>query len=284
VTPKRRERLALARGLIVLLAVGCGASGISSRPPPEAHSRAVEPTPTIPPPPPPRPADAGTTFTDVAGVWRGTLPSSKGLRLEMTLAKLESGQYVRRLNSIDQGAILRAHPITWENGVLRFEIKKVNGVFEGKLDAELRVADGSWVQTGAPKPLVLRRVTDAESETPARETKVRPGAPYAIPLEVSVPFAPRVFKGKGVRHLAYELRLTNLSSSEVRLRSLQVLDGEAALETFEGSHLETMLEQPGDDDVVELARLGPGNVATVYVWLTLGEKADCRASSRIAWR
>jgi murein DD-endopeptidase MepM/ murein hydrolase activator NlpD len=258
------------RVLVFLGLVGCGAA---RTPPGEAGGAVVQPvvssrSATAPP-------DAGIeTFDDVAGVWRGTLGTgAKALRLELTTTKLESGDYVGRLNSIDQGVVLRAHPVAWENGVLRFELKQVGGVFEGKLDAGLRVAEGSWVQSGVTQPLVLRRVKSSENETPAvRETKERPGAPFTMPFEVSVPFGPRVFRGRGARQLAYELRVTNHASSEARLRSLSVLDGETTLETFEGARLEALLEQRSDGEG-ELARLEPGKVMTVYVWLTLAEGA-----------
>src|SRR5262249_8319498 len=67
--------------------------------------------------------------------------------------------------------------ITRDGAELKFEIKPIRGVFEGKINPELTTISGTWKQRGASIPLVLKRT----SELP------RPGNAVAEHKDVFVP-------------------------------------------------------------------------------------------------
>ncbi|MDV9043891.1 M23 family metallopeptidase [Stenotrophomonas sp. RAC2] len=97
-------------------------------------------------------------------------------------------------------------------------------------------------------------------------------APALAPVEARVPFAPPPFTGSdGLRHLAYELHITNYYGDTGVLlpQSLQVFgdDGETPLLSLDGAALRRWVRpSPSDEGAVSIA---PGKRLVVFLWLSL---------------
>jgi hypothetical protein len=74
---------------------------------------------------------------DVAGNWNGTLNlGPTKLRLVFRIGKDASGGLTAKLDSIDQGARnIQVDVVTVKDKALHMEVKSVNGIYEGTLDA-----------------------------------------------------------------------------------------------------------------------------------------------------
>lgn len=116
--------------------------------------------------------------SDIDGAWLGTLEASGGIKLRVVfhIANTENG-LVATLDSLDQGLTgIPVNKVTREGTLLKIEIEKIRGGFEGKISADLNSIDGTWKQ-GGEMPLVLRRMTDkdkAESEPRRPQNPTRP--------------------------------------------------------------------------------------------------------------
>ncbi|MGH9660760.1 MAG: DinB family protein, partial [Bryobacteraceae bacterium] len=91
----------------------------------------------------------------IEGDWSGTLETSNAkLRLALKIGKTSAA-----LISIDQGAQdIAIDPLpTVSDGVVRFEVPKVRGSYQGKLKADGSEMTGEWTQGGNSLPLVFRR-------------------------------------------------------------------------------------------------------------------------------
>jgi hypothetical protein len=96
----------------------------------------------------------------VEGDWQGTLtagPSS--LRLVFHITKGSDGLYLGQLDSLDQGSRIPIDRIQVTGDSVRFELKAVNGMYEGAFGADGHLK-GTWSQ-GAPLPLELTRMSPA---------------------------------------------------------------------------------------------------------------------------
>jgi len=70
--------------------------------------------------------------------------------------------------------------------------------------------------------------------------------PAAIPVDLSVSFAPRPVSAEGQRHLLYELHITNFGRADLTLERLDVLDVTTNIvATYEGNALQGILARPG---------------------------------------
>lgn len=225
------------------------------------------------------------SFSDIAGKWRGALNegTEHALHCELEVARLDSGEYVGRLNSIDQGTMLHAAPISLTGDLFRFELKQVGGVFEGRLNARKDRADGIWSQTGElPQPLVLRRASDG-SPSSKPGVAAAPGSrpPLTMPLAIHNQEPPQVLHGHGKSYLVYELELVNFGASEATLLALEVLAEGKTIARFEGAALEELLERPRDDRLVN-AEIQGGALALAFLWVPLG--AEAKIPSAISHR
>ncbi len=270
--------------LAFLCLVGCAGPAGNYAPPAERLADGV--APALSPPRErscpgrtklPADADAATPhapeFGDVSGVWEGAIDVGDGgqLHARVEIVRLGSGELYGRFHSLDQGSVLEAFPITQANGVLRFELQAVGGVFEGTLDALLAVADGSWTQAGSErKPFVLHHTSADLPGAPQKSVAERDRAPFAMPFSAHIPHEPQPFRGHGQRHLAYELQLANLGSRKATLLSLEVLGDGRGLTTLRGAELERALQQFGDRQL-DRAEVDAGQTLVAFLWLTLPE-------------
>lgn len=106
---------------------------------------------------------AGTN--DVTGNWTGTLDvGTVKLRLGFRISKDASGGLTAKMDSLDQGARnLPVDAVTVNAKTLRLEVKSVNGVYEGTLDAAETKAIGQWTQGPQSLPLVLEKRLGTDS-------------------------------------------------------------------------------------------------------------------------
>lgn len=199
------------------------------------------------------------------GAWQGTLDAGNAkLRLILTVTKTASGAYEGVLNSLDQGATLPIDEITVKENAVRFEIKAVGGIFEGKLNADRTELAGNWMQGGATLPLTFK----PSSGAPPAEAKNAPAPPLTVPLDVAVPVEPTAFQSGGRTHLVYELHVTNLSPAECQLTRVEVT-GDKPLASYDGNELNNMISRPGVSPSTEKPRIGAGLRAVVFLWVTL---------------
>lgn len=98
-----------------------------------------------------------------AAVWQGSLRVSVvELRLVLKLEKSESGDLSGTMDSIDQNA--KDIPISKasENGrVLRLEVSRIGGAYDGELSDDGSEIVGEWAQGGQRMALVLKRIEKA---------------------------------------------------------------------------------------------------------------------------
>lgn len=90
--------------------------------------------------------------------------------------------------------------------------------------------------------------------------------PAAIPVDLSVPFAPRPVSAEGQRHLVYELHVTNFGRTDLTLERIDVLAGVARIvATHEGDSLTGILARPGAPGVPDIRVIAGGLRAVAFL-------------------
>jgi uncharacterized protein len=114
------------------------------------------------------------------GIWSGTLKAGLiDLRLVVKLSKKDDGTWAGTMDSIDQGAKgLVIDVIEIKDGTVRLELKKLKGVYEGKLSEDGKEMTGRWKQAGGDLSLTFRRVDKAPEL--ARPQHPKPPFPYDV--------------------------------------------------------------------------------------------------------
>jgi len=216
---------------------------------------------------------AGLRAQEVSGDWQGTLGAApNALRLLFHIVKAQDGTYLGQLDSLDQGTRIPIDRVQITGNSVRFELKSVNGTFDGTLETDGSIK-GTWSQ-GVPLPLVLTRVPQgsapAAAKAPTQAARVeRALKGFGVPMDIEVPALPVAFRGHGgAINIAYELHLTNAFPAELHVGRIEVLDGDAVLEAYEGPELNAMLQVLGNDPA-DTRALGPGLRAVAYVWVRL---------------
>jgi fermentation-respiration switch protein FrsA (DUF1100 family) len=114
--------------------------------------------------------------SDIDGTWMGSLDTGTvKLRVVFHIVNTADG-LTATMDSPDQGMKgMETSSVTRDGPSLKIEAKKIGGVFEGKIAADLSSIDGNWSQGGGTLPLVLKRVKDeAELELKRPQNPVRP--------------------------------------------------------------------------------------------------------------
>jgi len=98
--------------------------------------------------------------TGVLGNWRGSVVSDEGtVEVALHIWPDKNGRLVGTADSPDQDVTgLPVESISFIEPELHWEIPSVAGSYEGKLNAQQSVIEGTWKQNGATLPLVLKRV------------------------------------------------------------------------------------------------------------------------------
>lgn len=96
----------------------------------------------------------------LVGVWQGTLKvSAVELRLLFRFAKDGETGIKASMDSIDQGAKgIPADTVSVDKGIVKVEIKRIKGVYEGTLSKDGATIQGTWKQGGPAFPLDLKRL------------------------------------------------------------------------------------------------------------------------------
>jgi murein DD-endopeptidase len=229
---------------------------------------------------------------DAEGTWEGTLGGAANkLRLIVTLTKSSGGIYSGQLNSVDQGVTLVVQNGMLSGDAIRFEVARIEGLYEGVINKERTEMVGTWTQRGVPpQPLTLKRSAGSTAKEPAaKSSDVHTPKHLAPPLDIVVPIEPWAFKASDDKwHLVYELHLTNLGKWDCLLTRLDVMPGGASekpVASYSGAELEEMVARPGQT-VEPKVKIGPGAFAIVYLLLTFGTADDVPAkfTHRIAMR
>jgi hypothetical protein len=116
--------------------------------------------------------------SDIDGAWMGTLDTGAiKLRVVFHIVNTEDG-LTATLDSPDQGLMgMATSSVTRDGSSLKIEVKKLGGLFEGKLASDLSSIDGNWSQGGGTLPLVLKPVkstTELEPKRPQNPVKPYP--------------------------------------------------------------------------------------------------------------
>jgi murein DD-endopeptidase MepM/ murein hydrolase activator NlpD len=224
---------------------------------------------------------AQAPVNSLEGSWQGTLEAGGAkLRLVITFTRPAGGDYQAVLDSIDQGATIPANKFALNGDKLRVDFEKVNGFYEGVLNKDGSEITGTWTQALNSLPLTFKRA--GPGTTTKEDAKPAASKPFSVPIDVTIPMPPTAFQADGKTHLAYELHITNFSAqSSVTLARVEVLsDSGNPLARMEQSDLlaNTLLignYQAAGTDKLDLA---PGQMANVYVWVTLEKPAKIPAT------
>lgn len=96
--------------------------------------------------------------SDIDGDWSGTLDTGTAqLRLVFHILNTSTG-LTATLDSPNQGATgIPVTTVTRRDTYLKMELKQINGLYEGKINADLTAITGTWSQGTNEFPLVLKR-------------------------------------------------------------------------------------------------------------------------------
>jgi len=227
------------------------------------------------------PCLAQAPVNSLEGSWQGALEAGGAkLRLVMTFTRPAGGDYQVVLDSIDQGATIPASKFALNGDKLRIDFEKVNGFYEGVLNKDGSEITGTWTQASNSLPLTLKRAAPGA----ATKEEARPAAskPFSVPIDVTIPMPPTAFQADGKTHLAYELHITNFSAqSTVTLSRIEVLgDSGSTLAGMEQSDLLANILLIGNYQAAGMDKLNlaPGQMAIVFVWVTLANQAKIPAA------
>jgi murein DD-endopeptidase len=227
-------------------------------------------------------AQQAPAASSLEGTWEGILGGR--LHLVVTISKTSNGDLAGQLNSVDQGATLPIEKATQDGGAVRFEVSRIGGVYEGKMNDGGTEMAGTWTQTGVPpQPLSFKRSDAAKApEGNSAKTAEHTRKPLTVPLDVMIPIAPTAFKADGKWHLAYELHVSNYGHADCQLTQVDVMSeggGQKSLASFSGVELDEMVVHPGGD-AAQKSKIGPGGFAVVYMWADFDNLSAVPASIR----
>ncbi len=119
------------------------------------------------------------------GIWQGALKLPvQELRLAFKVTRKDKA-LVATMDSIDQGAKdIPVDEVSWKEGVVKFELKKLKAVFEGKINKEGTELAGEFQQAGLKLPLALTKVDKLpEVKRPQEPKKPYPYAEEEVTYE-----------------------------------------------------------------------------------------------------
>jgi hypothetical protein len=223
-------------------------------------------------------ARSGMNPANLQGDWKGTLGGQ--LHLIVTLAMQPDGTYTGNLNSVDQGATLPLVNVKFDGDSFRFEVTRIGGVYDAKINKDGNKMTGTWTQTGVgPQPLDFLLSPPSSNSNSAAYAKpvVPPQKPLTVPVDVVIPIAPTAFEADGKMHMVYELHVVNYGHENCRLTDVEAIRGDSApqsLGRFSGSALDGMTSRPGVPGATDRTNIAPGSAAVVYIWLTVDTAKD----------
>ena len=181
------------------------------------------------------PAPAADATHKIDDTWQGTLhipQANRDLRIVVKVSKDDKGALKADTYSIDQPSPpLPADTASFENGVFKFAVQRVDAKFEGKMSGDGKSISGIFTQ-GAPIPLLLMRATpETEWVIPPPPPPVVPMAADANPgvevatIKPSTPNRPgKQFGFRGREFIAMNTNLNDLIAFAYGLHSHQIAD------------------------------------------------------------
>ncbi len=107
------------------------------------------------------------------GTWEGILAGR--LHLVVTIYKTNTGNLAGQLDSVDQHATLPIEKASLDGNKVKFEVSRIGGLYEGKMNDKGTEISGSWEQRGVPEqPLSFKR--SAASKPPQENAAKSRGA------------------------------------------------------------------------------------------------------------
>ena len=91
--------------------------------------------------------------------------------------------------------------------------------------------------------------------------------PAAIPVDLSVKFAPHPVLAEGQRHIIYELHLSNYGKLDLTVRHVEVVDATSGivLASYAGDELLGIISRPGTPGLADRRTIGPGLHAVAFI-------------------
>ena len=133
----------------------------------------------------------------IQGDWHGALDveNDAPLRLALHVTLENSGLFKATLDSVDEdGTALPVDSFTANASAVRFEMKDIGGIYEGKIAAGGSSITGSWKQNGGTWPLTWERGGDPADmiELFDGKKRLRKGAPMCrVFMRASFPICGR---------------------------------------------------------------------------------------------
>jgi hypothetical protein len=126
--------------------------------------------------------------------------------------------------------------------------------------------------------LALSFAGNLAAQTPAKKSLL------PLPLTMSIPTPPTLFRGGALRFLCYEIDINNLSPDPWTVQRLVVQgDNGASLQTVEGVALEGVMYHPArprdSKSSTPAAEIAPGESVIAYMWVALAN--DAAAPTRL---
>ncbi len=225
-----------------------------------------------------------TAAMGLEGSWQGTLDAGQKLRLVLTVSTSNDGSYSGTIDSLDQGSRIPVEVIKVEGESVHLELRTVGAVFDGKFNAGRSELSGSFSQGGAVLPLTFTRSAESKAEAVAAKPPA-PQRPLDVPVDVTVPVPPTVFKAGGKTHLCYELHITNYGRTDCVLTRVELTGGDTqntSLATYDGDELASRVIRPGvtANSTAEKLKIGAGLHLAIYLWLTFDKAEEAPSSIR----
>jgi pimeloyl-ACP methyl ester carboxylesterase len=126
----------------------------------------------------------GFTPSGVEGTWQGSLDvGSTKLLIVLHINRTPTGSLKGSIDSPDQQAFgLPIDTVTFANGKLRTELKKLGAVYEGIVDSKFESIKGKFTQSGHEFDLDLKRTESGPKPTPVNRPQI-PKVPYPYDAE-----------------------------------------------------------------------------------------------------
>jgi murein DD-endopeptidase MepM/ murein hydrolase activator NlpD len=228
---------------------------------------------------------SGDALGAVEGTWAGVLAGQ--LHLVVTIEKSSAGELGGTLNSVDQHSVLALGKVTLKGTSVHFEVPRVGGEYDGKLNKDGTKISGTWVQAGgSPLPLDLARTAAASMGSSAPAT-AKPNAPaehtpkpIAPMLNTFVPEPPVAFKADGRWNLVYELHIANMDRWDCVFTGIDAISGDPSAKTlasYSGTALDGVFSRPGRPQTEHPAKLAPGEFGVAFLWVTADRLEDIPA-------
>jgi len=124
-----------------------------------------------------KPTPPTDSSPSVVGTWEGTLDAGAAkLRLVLHIESLKDGALTGRLDSPGQGATdLPLDSVSLAGGTLRFEMKSLGAMYEGKLASDGNQLTGEFQQGGQAFPLIFKRTGRAATKSVLTPQKLDAG-------------------------------------------------------------------------------------------------------------